>query len=366
MRSLTQRCLVVLLLLCACQRSGSLDAVIEAIAAGERTDPASAREAIMLASTHELVAVRRGLVDALLHLEAREFRAELQRALLDPHPILRLQAARAFERWGTVEDLTVLDKAAAIEEEGPTPESAGATAANAAVRIRLDSDPEPAQRALADLSSEVAQVRIHGAVNLGYYRWQPSVAALQAAVLNETDELARAMAACALASFDAAAVAPVFERLRALLKAPPLVSRRCAVKAVAASDHPETADLIALAMAEPDPLTRRWAVEGLHRAKAAVRYRPLLFVTARNDKDAAVRAEAVLALTDVYDAQVDKVWRLALTDASARVRGVAAYALVRAGARDVIRIGLGDAAWEVRAAVLIALSRIPHASNGHG
>jgi HEAT repeat protein len=364
MRSVTQQFLILVLLLCACQRPASLDSLIDAIAAGDVTDAGKAREALTLANTHELVVVRRGLADALLHLEGTEFGAELRRAVLDPHPMVRLQAARAFERWGTIDDLEALDQAAAIEEEGATPESAGATAANAAVRIRLATNPEPAQRALGDLSSEVPQVRVSGAVNLGYYRWPPSVAPLQAAVLNESDELVRAMAACALGSFDAAAVAPVFDRLQTLLTAPPLISRRCAVKAIGVSDRPEAATLVARAMPEKDPLTRRWAVEGLHRLHAAAPNKALLFLTARRDVDVAVRAESVLALADIYDAQVDGVWRLALTDAVPRVRAAAAYALVHAGMRDVVATALRDPAWEVRAAVLIAMTRRQHAADG--
>src|SRR6185369_14182895 len=162
MRLTAQRFALALIFLCACQRGRSFDTVVEDIAAGRVRDAATAREAIALASTHELVAIRRGLVDAILHLDGMEFKEELRRAVVDPNPALRLQAARAFERWGTVDDLGVLDKAADIQEEGATPESAGATAANAAVRIRLESNPEPAQRALTDLQSVVAQVRVSG------------------------------------------------------------------------------------------------------------------------------------------------------------------------------------------------------------
>jgi HEAT repeat protein len=344
-------------LLCACQRAPSLETLVDAMVAGESTDAATARKAIALASTHELVSVRRGLVDAILLLDGVEFSTELRRAVIDVHPIVRLQAARAFERWGTVQDLAALDQAAEIVEEGATPESAGATAANAALRIRLVENPEPAQRALADLQSDVAQVRVSGAVNLGYYRWPPSIAPLQAAVLNENDELARAMAACALGSFDADAVAPVFDRLAALVRAAPMVSRRCAVKALSVSDRPDAGRLLVHAITERDPLTRRWVVQGLQRTKPTQYYKAILFLSARGDTDPAVRAAAVQALVPMFAADVEKVWRLALTDAAARVRAAAAHELVRTGADDVVATALRDQSWETRAAVLIGLTR---------
>jgi HEAT repeat protein len=271
--------------------------------------------------------------------------------------MVRLQAARAFERWGSAEDLAALDQAAEIVEEGATPESAGATAANAALRIRLGVNPEPAQRALADLQSDVAQVRVSGAVNLGYYRWPPSIEPLQHAVLNETDELARAMAACALGSFDAAAVAPVFVRLTALVRAEPMISRRCAVKAISMSDHPDAPSLLIHAITERDPLTRRWVVQGLQRMKPTQHHKATLFLSARHDKDPAVRAEAVRALVPMFAPDVAQVWRLAMTDAAPRVRAAAAHELVRTGASDVIATALQDQAWEVRAAALIGLTR---------
>lgn len=366
MRGVAQRFVILFVLLCACQRTRSLESIIDAIAAGASADAATAREAIVLASTHELVVVRRGLVDALLHLDGVEFRPELHRALLDAHPILRLQAARAFERWGTVDDLEALDQAANILEEGATPESAGATAANAALRIRLATNPEPAQRALADLRSEVAQVRVSGAVNLGYYRWPPSIAPLQQAVLNETDELVRAMATCALGSFDAPAVAPVFARIEELLRAAPMISRRCAVKAISVSDRPEAALRLARAIAEKDALTRRWVVEGIYRLKAVAQHKPILFFAARKDPEPAVRAEAVRALGVIFDAGVEAVWRLALTDAAPRVRAAAAHELAREGIVDVIATALSDPAWEVRAAVLIGLTRRAAGSDARG
>jgi HEAT repeat protein len=277
--------------------------------------------------------------------------------------MVRLQAARAFERWGTSDDLQALDQAAEIIEEGATPESAGATAANAALRIRLTANPEPAQRALADLRSDVAQVRVSGAVNLGYYRWPPSIEPLQQAVLNETDELARAMAACALGSFNAAAVAPLFDPLTALLRAEPMISRRCAVKALSVSDHPDAARLLAQAITERDPLTRRWVVQGLQRMNPNQYQKAILFLAARQDKDPAVRAAAVRALGPMFAPDVEKVWRLAMTDAVARVRAAAAHELVRTGATDIVAMALQDQAWEVRAAALIGLTRRPATSD---
>jgi HEAT repeat protein len=364
MRLTAQRLALALIFLCACQRGRSLDTVVEDIAAGRVRDAATAREAIALASTHELVAIRRGLVDAILHLDGMEFKEELRRAVVDPNPALRLQAARAFERWGTVDDLGALDKAADIQEEGATPESAGATAANAAVRIRLESNPEPAQRALTDLQSVVAQVRVSGAVNLGYYRWPPSIVPLQQAVMNETDELVRAMAACALGSFDAHAIAPVLGRLENLLGAPPMISRRCAVKALSVSDQAETATLLARAIAERDTLTRRWVIEGLDRLHAVAQYQRVILFASRRDQDVGVRAEAVRALAPTFDASVEKAWRQALTDQVPRVRAAAAHELVRRDIADVIATALNDPAWEVRSAVLIALTRRPADRNG--
>lgn len=350
----------------ACERTRSLETVLDAIASGELANAVTAREALALANADELVVVRRGVIDAVLHLDGSEFRPELRRAVVDAHPAVRLQAARALGRWGTADDLDALDKAAAIAEEGATPESAAATAANAAVRIRLVTDPAPAQRARADLESDIPQVRVSGAVNLGYYRWAPSIAALQQAVRNDTDGLARAMAVCALGSFDAEAITPVLAQVQEMLGAASMIMRRCAVKALSVSGRPEAALQIAHAFQEKDAQTRRWAVEGIERLNAAPQQQPVLLFAAGRDPDPGVRAAAMCAIAAGFDARVESVWRQAMTDAAPRVRAAAVHELVRAGKVDVVASALRDPVWEVRAAALIGLTRRAAATDGRG
>jgi HEAT repeat protein len=174
------------------------------------------------------------------------------------------------------------------------------------------------------------------------------------------------MAACALAGFDAAAVVPVLPHIEALLDAGPMIPRRCAVKALAASGRSEAGGRLAQALQEKDAQLRRWVIEGLRRLDVAAQYQQLLVGTARNDPDPATRALALRSLAGSLDATAESAWRTGTADPAPRVRAAAVHELVRAGLADVIASALQDPAWEVRVAALIGLTRRPAVADGRG
>jgi HEAT repeat protein len=269
-----------------------------------------------------------------------------------------LQAARALGRWGSAADVPALEQAASREsdEESTDAETAARAAAGASTMLRPDPDASRAKKALEDLQSKERTTRLFAATSLGGIAWPPSVPALQAAARSDPDEFVRHIAVCALASFDAAAVAPLLPQAEAMV-AQDGVGTRCAVKALAVAGGPQRAGQIAVGLRAKDPIARRDTIKALVRLDAAAAHASELSALARSDRDESVRWEAVKALLTVHTPEATGVVVEALGDPSSLVRGAAAHGLARAGDLERTRTALGDPSWETKVSALVGLAR---------
>jgi HEAT repeat protein len=349
-----------LIALACCEHRPSAAERLDVIARQPEAASAAAVRAVLEAAlADDDITVRRGTADALLRVDGREFLDLFRRALDDRDSRVRLQAVRAIGRWGSASDVAALERAAT---RPPDPddvgdeETAARAAAGTSTLLRADPDATRARKAVADLASEQRTVRLYAATELGSTEWPPSIEPLQKAARSDPDELVRQVAVCALAALGPAAVKPLAAEIEARL-AEDGMSRRCAVKALAATGDGAYVDAILVGLASKDLVTRRETVKALVTLNAAPAHAGALARVARDDADESVRWEAVKALAPVPTREAAAVLVAALGDPSARVRGAAAYALARGGDLDHTRLALADAAWEIKVSALVGLAR---------
>jgi HEAT repeat protein len=332
----------------------------------EATSAAAVRAVLEAALADDDITVRRGTADALLRVDGEEFLDLFRHALDDRDSRVRLQAVRAIGRWGSVSDVAALERAAARPSDPDDvgdEETAARAAAGTSTLLRADPDATRARKAVADLGSAQRTTRLYAATELGATDWAPSIEPLQKTARSDPDELVRQVAVCALASLGPAAVKPLAADIEASL-AQDGMSRRCGVKALAATGETVYVDRILVGLESKDSVTRRETVKALARLNAAPAHATALAQLARTDTDESVRWEAVKALAPIATAETTAVLVQALGDPSSRVRGAAAYALARGGDLDHTRLALADAAWEIKVSALVGLARRAGAGEG--